>query len=263
MSTDTPTSEVVSHPLGVQNRSLELASERTAATRSAWFTPAPKRSLIPDLSPIGKVIVGSILLGLIFSTYLIALVPLYFYYRWVQQQNTPIPALRPELMAEELEEALKRAQNQAMVDCGVSETDWKDAVQSGRIVTVAESRNAIFVDGHGYRLAPEVRVVTAGAMDGGLVQHETTWLASLGPDPSNKGFVRSEDQQIPWRAVSRVRRSDGRLTIETVGGSSTTVSLMAAESRESNAAVNLNRADYITTYVPTFVEAAQKKVMSV
>lgn len=263
MSTDTTGPEAVLHPLGEQYRSLELTTERTENTRSAWFTPRPKRSLIPKMSPIGLLIVGIILLVVIVSTYGIALIALFFYYRWVQQQNAPIPALRPELMAEELEEALKRAQNQAMVDCGSSETDWKDAVQSGRIVTVAESRDAIFVAGHGYRLAPEVRVVTAGAMDGGLVQHETTWLATRGPEPSSNGFVRSEDQQIPWRAVSRVRRSDGRLTIETVGGSSTTVSLMAAESRESDAAVNLNRADYITTYVPTFVEAAQKKVMSV
>lgn len=266
MSTEVSASESMPHPRGDKFRPLELTTERTEATRSAWFTGIEKRSLfpwMPKLNVIGMVVVGSLLLAVVGATYGLALVAFFFYYRWVQQQNGPVPALRPEIMAEEREAAIKRARNQAMVDCGVNETEWKDAVESGRVVAVAESSDVVLVREHGILLAAEVRIVTAGAMDGGMVQHETTWLASRGSDPSGNAFVRSEDQQIPWRAVSRVRRGDGRLTIETVGGSATSVSLVAAESRESETAVNLNREDYITAFVPTFVEAAQKKVMAV
>lgn len=262
MSAEESPSVQVPHPLGEGFRPLVMTDERSVSTRSAWFNPMPRRPLIPEMAPGALLVLGIAVLVVIAMTYGLALIALFFYYQWVQKQNTAIPALKPTIMAEELDQARQRAQNQAMVDCGVNENEWREAMESGRIVTIMEADNPIFVDGFRYRLAPEVRVVTGGAMDNGMVQHQTTWVAERGPNPSDNAFIRSEDQQIPWRAVSRVKRSAERLTIETVGGASTSVSLATAQTRESDVAVNLNQEDYITKFVPSFVEAAQKKVMA-
>jgi len=262
MSTEAVTSTQIPHPLGIEFRSLVMTDERSASTRSAWFNPQPKKSIVPQLPPIALLILAVFLIAVIAATYGLLLVALFFYYQSVQKKNGAIPALRVDLMAEELDDARQRAQNQAMIDCGVNANEWREAIESGRVVSIMEAANPVFVNGYRYRLAPEVRIVTAGALDNGMVQHETTWIAERGPDPSNNAFVRSEDQQIPWRAVSRVKRTSERLTIETVGGSSSSVSLVTAQAREADLGVNLNDEAYITRFVPSFVEAAQKKVMA-
>lgn len=230
-------------------RPINEVESSTNELRSIWWNPIPLRTL-PSLKILGGIVAAIfILLGVSPMVGLIAAIGAGAYIFNLKKANSAVvDATSLNLIRQEINQSINKANSQIKIDLGISEPEFNDAVTNETLICFSIYDASSVAKFEHINLASKIDIYTAIITPKGVGYHRTVY------DVISQNFYPVNAELLLWNRISRVAREGmSKLIIEANSGSRIEIPLHDARITHVEDQAN----EGITSKVNPFVSMAQ------
>ena len=236
---------------GSMYRPINEVDRNEISFRKIWWEPT-KRKPFPNilkltlvfaaalLSFAGSALVGIVGLGLIG----------YYLFNLRKKNSVPVEATKLNILRSMQQISMTKAESQSKIDLTLSDEEFKEALNSRFIFTLATGAEPITIWETTTPIFRILNYTTVVMTSRGIGFHSTTY------DVMNDTYYPGESEMMLWSRIARVIRSGRVLKIEATSGSSREFDLghfpLTQEINDEEKVIN--------TYIHPFVQEAQKNL---